>query len=154
MHISLKWSGRVDPAGSASARQQALSWPTSAAGPGATPNGFNPRTATLWGWGCGGHSFLLDKQGQAGFLLTCRPPGRTGNVDSNVAPRPNRATAHYDCAGGRDRQDRQRVAITDPVGWIWFLNAAKGGARGRAGVGQGEFVSQARCAKTGVVLIK
>lgn len=43
---------------------------------------------------------------------------------------PNSATTHYGCAKGCDRQYRQQVAISDPVGWIWVLKLMKGGVRG------------------------
>lgn len=54
---------------------------------------------------------------------------------------PNCATDHYGCAEGCDRQQRPRVSITGPVGWIWDLRLMKGGVTG-LGLGQGEFVSQ------------
>lgn len=74
------------------------------------------------------------------------------NVVGYVAP--NCAMAHYGCAEGCDRQHRQRLSVTGPVGWIWVLRLMKGGACGLGGVGQGGFVSQPCCAKTTVALIK
>lgn len=89
--------------------------------------GLNPHAAMLWGktFFPFGECRQTGTSGVAGNSQANRPLGWTGNVVGYVAP--NCAAAHYGCAEGCDRQRRQRVPVTGPVGWIWVLRLMKGG---------------------------
>lgn len=91
--------------------------------------GLNPHTAMLWG-----KTFFPFSE--------CRQTGTSGAAAGNLQATgllegpgmllvtwpPICAAAHYGCAEGCDRQRRQQVAVTGPVGGIWVLRLMKGGA--------------------------
>lgn len=80
--------------------------------------GLNPHTAMLWGKTFSPFSQCRQTGtcGVAGDLQATGLLEGPGNVVGYVVP--NCATAHYGCAEGCDRQHRQRIAVTSPVGWI------------------------------------